>query len=117
MKVVEAGMRAKKTATPLQAKTAVPPAGIDAPEHVFGGAQPQAGMLQLQRTLGTAVEANGAMVAALERQCEVHVSTGNQFVEQWKPQYLSDTFCFDFPRGASGPEFTTVINVQIKRPI
>lgn len=62
MRIVKAGMTAKQTAAPLQAKNAIQPAGISAPEHVFDGVQPQA--VVLQRTLGTAVEANEPMVAA-----------------------------------------------------
>ena len=73
--------------------------------------QPQA--VVSQRTLGTAVDANEPMVAALERECELHVSTGDKFLEQWRPQYLSDTFCFDFPRGTGGPEFTTVARLRV----
>ena len=53
-----------------------------------------------------AVEANEPMLAAIEGQCELHVSTGNKFLEQRRPQYLSDTFCCDFQRGTGGPEFT-----------
>ena len=73
MRIIKAGMTAKQTATPLQSKNAVPPAGASAPEDVFDGVQPQA--VVLHRTLGTAVEANESMMAVLERQCELHVST------------------------------------------
>lgn len=103
MTVVEKGMTVKQRATPLQAKNAVPPAGMEAPEHVFDGVQPQAVVLQCAP--GAAAEGNEPVIAAFERQCEVHVSTGNQFLTQWKPQYLSDTFCFYFPRGAGAPDF------------
>ena len=84
MKIVKAGMAAKQTAAPFQAKIVVPPAGIEPPEHVFDGVQPQ--VVVLQRTLGTPAESNEPMVAVLERQCEFHVSTGNKFLEQWRPQ-------------------------------
>ena len=103
MKVIKAGIIAKQTATRLQAKNVVPPAGASALEDVFDGVQPQ--VVVLQRTLGTAVEANEPMLAALERQCELHLSTGNKFMEQWRPQYLSDICCCDFPRRTGGPEF------------
>ena len=103
MTAVKEGMSAKQSATPLQATKGAPLAGIEAPEHVSDGVQPQA--VVLQRTLGAAAEGNEPDVAALERQCEVHVSAGNKPVDQRKPQYLSDTFCFYSPRGNSGPEF------------
>ena len=104
-------MTVKQTATPLQAKNAVSLAGIEAPEHVLDGPQPHA--LVLQRTLGTAAEGSEPVIAALQRQCEVHVSTGNQFVEQWKPQYSSDTLCFDILRGAGGLGFTNVARLRV----
>ena len=45
MTVVKEGMTVKQTTTPLQANNAVPPAGIEPPEHVFDGVQPQAVVL------------------------------------------------------------------------
>ena len=111
MKIIKAGVTAKQSATPLQSKNAGPPAGATALEEVFDGVQPQC--VVLQRTLGTAVKANEPMVAALERQCELHVSPGNKFLEQWRPQYLSDIICFDFPRGTGGTEFTNVERLRV----
>ena len=84
----------------LQSKNVVPPAGLDAPQHVFDGVQPQA--VVLQRTMGAGLEGNDLDEAALCRYNELHVVTGNSFINQWRPQYLSETFCFDFPRGTGG---------------
>ena len=52
MKIIKAGVTAKQSATPLQSKNAVPPAGVTAIEEVFDGVQPQG--VVLQRTLGRA---------------------------------------------------------------
>ena len=52
MKTIKAGVTAKQSATPLQSKNPVPPAGATAIEEVFDGVQPQG--VVLQRTLGTA---------------------------------------------------------------
>ena len=96
-------MRTKQSTTPLQTKNAVPPAGVETPQSVFEGVQPQA--VVLQRTMGAGLEGTEQAEAALCNYSELHVSTGNNFLEQWTPQYLSDTFCFDFPRGTVEPEF------------
>ena len=109
MAVVKEGMSAKQSATPLQTTNAVTPADIEAPEHVFDGVQPRA--VVLQRTLGAATDGNEPDVAALER-CELHVSSGSQVAPQWKPLYLSGTFC-DFPRGSCGPEFNNVARLRV----
>jgi|NorSeaMetagenome_1021524.scaffolds.fasta_scaffold17796_2 hypothetical protein len=112
MSVVEKSLQAKQTVEPLQAKNAVPPAGLDAPQHVFDGVQPQA--VVLQRTMGAGLEGNDLDEAALCRYNELHVVTGNSFINQWRPQYLSETFCFDFPRGTGGPEFDVNARLRVQ---
>lgn len=103
MKCVEKSLHVTQTVEPLQAKDAVPPAGTDAPQHAFDGVQPQGVMLQ--RTMGAGLEGNDLDEAGLCKYNDLHVVPGNSFIHQWRSEYLSDTFCFDFPRGTGGPEF------------
>ena len=95
--------KGKHGPSPLHEKNATPPPGVLSHTDVFDAMQPQ--MVVAERD--TSAGANTAEIgqAALSRYGELEVRTGNDFVPQWTPSYLSEVFCFDFKHQTGGPEF------------
>ena len=103
LQVCQESQKAKQRNSPLHNKNATPDAGVMDTSNVFDAVQPHLVVAERSRDAGC----NAAEVghAALSRFCEVHAQSGNTFLPQWKPQYLSEVFCFEFKHVTGGPEF------------
>ena len=101
--VCQESLCAKQKASPLHDKNATPQAGVMSASTVFDAVQPQ--MVVAERSADAGCNAAEVGHAALSRYKELHVQTGNTFVPQWKPQYLSEVFCHEFKHVTGGPEY------------
>ena len=101
--VIEEGRKAKKSASPLFEKNATPSAGATSVQNAFDAVQPQLVVPERSNSAG----ANTAEVgfAALSRYGDLQIQSGLTFLPQWKPQYLSEAWCFEFPHQTGGPQF------------
>ena len=104
LEVLAESARSKQQASPIFEKNATPHEGAMDPASVFDAVQPQAVLLERSQAAG--VGKAETTEAALCRYSELHAQTGNTFMPQWKPEYLSYVFCHEFPHVTGGPEFS-----------
>ena len=103
LRVCQESQQAKQRNSPLHEKNATPPAGVMNTNTVFDAVQPQ--LVVAERTSDAGCNAAEVGHAALSRLSELHAQSGNAFIPQWKPRYLSDICCFEFKHVTGGPEF------------
>ena len=104
LQVCQESQKAKQRNSPLHNKNATPEAGVMDTSTVFDAVQPH--LVVAERTSDAGCNAAEVGHAALSRFSELHAQTGNTFVPQWKPRYLSDICCFEFKHVTGGPEFS-----------
>jgi len=96
-------MRKKHTPSPLQQKNATPSPGPMEVEQVFDAVQPQ--LVVSERDISAGAHSADIGHAALTKFGDMEIRSGNKFIPQWRPQYLSEAFCFDFKHLTGGPEY------------
>jgi len=96
-------MNKKQTQSPLQEKNATPSPGAMEADKVFDAVQPQ--LVVSERDISAGAHSADIGHAALTKFGDMEIQTGNKFIPQWRPQYLSEVFCFDFKHLTGGPEF------------
>ena len=95
-------------------KNATPSDGPRAPVDCLDEIRPKA--FTLDRQTSSCTDPAAIHTGALNRYGELHVQTGNEFIDQWHPKYLSQVFPLVIPRMVSGPDYDFQ-NRWMKRPL
>ena len=84
-------------------KNAVPDQGAKDIDKCLDELRPSSFMLD--KSAEACTDASAIQTGALDRYGELHIDTGNTFVNQWRTEYTSMAIPFVIPRCISGPDY------------